>query len=290
MPRKKNPNNNYFHEGVEQAILDYNKADTSLEKNKLFITIYPALCKVAEVMYNKIKPTYVEGDPLEIQNDCIVFMHDKLPMIREGKGKAFSYMTVTARNYYIQLNMKAYKTVKKVLNFSNLSDDFDIMDVPSDRPFQIEANVALYENFLIYMESNFEKIFTSKRNKEFGIALLEKLKGFDLQKDINRRNILNDLWKESGVDRHNITKYLSIVVSHYNVFKESFTLTGKIPEFIDKTELTLSDKKFIDANFKSHCKHNGSNGIARKLGVNEYIVREYVKQHHTLHHLAQTQL
>ena len=72
MPRKKNPNNNYFHEGVESAILQYNIVETEGEKNKLFTIIYPALFKIAEVYYNKIKPTYIDGEPIDIRMSWVL--------------------------------------------------------------------------------------------------------------------------------------------------------------------------------------------------------------------------
>ena len=50
MGRKKNPNKNYFDEKVEQAIAEYNIATTQLERDKLFVIIYPAISKIAEVM------------------------------------------------------------------------------------------------------------------------------------------------------------------------------------------------------------------------------------------------
>ena len=108
MPRPKNPNNNYFNSNVETAIHLYNLSTDNIEKNKIFNIVYPALAKLAQVWRNKIKPVYVELPPEELEMDCIAFMLERLHMVKEGKGKAFSYLTVTARNYYIQENMKGY--------------------------------------------------------------------------------------------------------------------------------------------------------------------------------------
>jgi len=116
MPKPKNPNNQYFHSGVEDAIHQYNVSTDESEKNKLFRIIYPALAKIAEVWYNKIKPTYVELPMEDLQADCLCFLVQKMHMVKEGKGKAFSYLTVTARNYYIQQNMIAYR--KKLKGYS----------------------------------------------------------------------------------------------------------------------------------------------------------------------------
>ena len=106
MPRKKNPANNYFHEGIEEAIQLYNKSESELERNRLFTLIYPALAKISEVYYNKIKPVYMEGEPLDIQMDCTCYLTERLHRIVEGKGKAFSYFTICAG---IRNNIKQYK-------------------------------------------------------------------------------------------------------------------------------------------------------------------------------------
>jgi hypothetical protein len=79
MPRKKNPNSasNYFNESVEEAIQLYNKAETQTERDRLFRVIYPAIYKIAEVMYNKIKPTYMDGEMLDIMMDCTSYLSGK---------------------------------------------------------------------------------------------------------------------------------------------------------------------------------------------------------------------
>ena len=80
MPRKKNPNSasNYFNESVEEAIQLYNSAETQLERDKLFRIIYPAIYKIAEVMYNKIKPTYMDGEMLDIMMDCTSYLTERM--------------------------------------------------------------------------------------------------------------------------------------------------------------------------------------------------------------------
>ena len=120
MPRKKNPSNNYFHEGVEEAIQLYNKSESQLERNRLFTIIYPALTKISEVYYNKIKPSYIDDEPINIQMDCTSYLTERLFRIKAGKGKAFSYFTICAKNFYIFQNQKAYKEVQKTLKLDVL--------------------------------------------------------------------------------------------------------------------------------------------------------------------------
>ena len=281
MPRPKNPNNQYFHSGVEDAIHQYNLSTDTAEKNKLFKIIYPALFKVAEVWYNKIKPSYVELPPEEIQADCLCFLVEKMHMVKEGKGKAFSYLTVTARNYYIQQNMIAYKKKLKGYSLDSLPDNFDIEDVVTDRVEQMESNAALFDSFMEYMEENFDKLFIRKKHKVFGESLIKKLKDNLLITDFSRRHMLNEIAAETGIDRGVVTKHLSKVASQFSTFKEYYEIFGKKTEFEQKLYLTEIDKEYIKKNYIHYSKTFGLQGMARKLGVEYEVVQKWTKQNIT---------
>jgi hypothetical protein len=277
MGRKKNPNNNYFNQDVETAIHLYNLSTDDREKNKLFNTIYPALAKVAEVWRNKIKPVYVELTPEELEMDCITFMLERLHMIKEGKGKAYSYLTVTARNYYIQENMKGYAKKLKGYSLETMPDTFDVPEVITDRVEQMEWNSVLFDSFMEYMEENFENIFVSKAQKRFGECFIVKIKENVLRTDFNRRRVLNEITSETGIERGQITKHVSRVASQFSTFKDYYEKWGKKPEFKQKVEITESDKEYIKKHYQHYSKRNGLQGISRKLGLEYDIVKAYVK-------------
>lgn len=282
MPKPKNPNNQYFHSGVEDAIHQYNVSTDESEKNKLFRIIYPALAKVAEVWYNKIKPGYVELPMEDLQADCLCFLVQKMHMIKEGKGKAFSYLTVTARNYYIQQNMIAYRKKLKGYSLDSLPDTFDIEDVETDRVEQMELNGALFDSFMEYIEENFGAMFPTKSQSVFGEFLIPKLKENLLIMDSNRRQILNEIASESGIDRGVVTKHLSKVAAQFSIFKKYYVQFGKKPEFKRKLHLTKSDKGYLIKNYKHYSKTFGVEGMARQLGVEYEVVKKWVTERKTL--------
>lgn len=279
MPRKKNPNNNYFNESVEEAVHAFNASTDERERNKIFSIVYPALCKIAEVWRNKIKPTYIELPPEELEMDCIAFMLEKLPMVKRGKGKAFSYLTVTARNYYIQSNMTAYRKKLKTDSIDALSDKFDIEDVPSNRAEQMELNGNIFDKFLEYVDENFDDIFPTKKHKVFGSVLIEKIKSTGLSEDFNRRKFLNEVSEETGIERGIVTKHVNRVASHFSVFKDYFETYGVKPKFQEKVHITEKDAEYIRKHYEHYSKHNGVNGISRKLGIPYHIVLEWVNQY-----------
>lgn len=276
MGRKKNPNNNYFHEGIEEAILLYNTSESELERNRLFRVIYPALAKISEVMYNKIKPTYIEGEVSDIMMDCTAFLSEKLSFIREGKGKAFSYMTVTARNFYIQANMKAYSNTKKTVSLDYLNENWDIEDMGDNRVEEMEDSAKLLSAFVDYMDENKEKFITSKKSGIVLNAVIEFLRDVDSIEDFNRRNIMNDLTEINGykVDRHYITKLFNRLQVHFGVFSREWKRTGKAITYWDKDSLTQDEIKYCIENYSPNKGGNSIVGLSKKFNVEEYAVRK----------------
>jgi hypothetical protein len=279
MGRKKNPNSvsNYFDESVETAIQLYNVAESDRERNRLFSIIYPAISKIAEVFYNKIKPIYVLGDPIEIQMDCIVYLTERLKMIKEGKGKAFSYLTVCARNFYIFHNMKGYKDVQKTLSLDVLNENWDIADDSPQRLEEKEAAANLLEAFTIYLETHKEGFYTNNSKKSIHMidAIISILRNIDTLEDFNRRRIMNDLVEVNGivVDRHYVTKMFNTITMHYEAFRKEFIRTGKSIEFIDKQELTPDEAKYCIENYSQANRKFGVIALAKQFKVPEYSIR-----------------
>jgi hypothetical protein len=279
MPRKKNPNNNYFHEGIEEAIHLYNKSESELERNRLFLIIYPALAKISEVMYNKVKPTYMDGEIDEIMMDCTCFLSERLYRVKDGKGKAFSYMTVCARNYYIFHNTRAYTGVKKVLKLDQLNENWDIADESPERLDEIEHTSGLLYAFADYLEINKDKLTTAAARKFVPVIdeLIRMIRDIDSIEDFNRRTIMNKLTEIDGkkIDRHYITKVFNRISSHYDTFRKEWDKTGKAIPYLDKQKLTEEEIKYCIENYAplTNRKHSVS-GFARMFGVDEYTVRK----------------
>ena len=280
MPRKKNPNSvsNYFDESVETAIHLYNKAETERERNRLFSIIYPALSKVSEVFYNKVKPQYMEGEPLEIQMDCIQYLSERLFRIKEGKGKAFSYMTVCARNFYIFHNMKGYKDVQQTVSLDYLNDNWDVSDDSQQRIDEMDAAESLLNAFTNYLEENKEGLYSNNTKKSVHMidAIIDLLRNAENIEDFNRRKIMNDLVEVNGivVDRHYVTKMFNRITMHYEAFRKEWNKTGKPIPFIDKEELTPNEIQYCIENYSQANKKLGVIALARQFKVPEYSVRK----------------
>jgi len=283
MPRKKNPANNYFHEGVESAIHQYNIVESEREKNQLFGIIYPALSKIAEVYYNKIKPEYIDGEPIDIQMDCIAYLTERLYRIKEGKGKAFSYMTICAKNYYIFHNMRGYSGVKKTLKLDVLNEDWDIEDVDTGRVEEMEDKAKLLSAFADYLEANKDKLTTAAARKFKPVIneVIKLMRNIDSIESFNRRDLMNNLTLIDGkeIDRHYITKVFNRISSHYDTFKKEWDKTGAGIPYLNKEELTEEEIQFCIENYSPLTNRRFSvAGFARIFGVDEYKVRKQLAE------------
>jgi hypothetical protein len=279
MGRKKNPANNYFHEGVEEAIHLYNKSESELERNRLFLIIYPALAKISEVMYNKVKPTYMDGEIDEIMMDCTCYLSERLYRVKEGKGKGFSYMTVCARNYYIFHNMRGYTGTKKTLKLDHLNENWDIADDSPERLEEIEHTSGLIQAFADYLEANKDKLTTSAARKFVPVIdeVIKLMRDVDSIEDFNRRVIMNNLTEINGVkiDRHYITKVFNRISSHYDTFRKEWDKTEMAIPYLEKQELTPEEIKYCIENYNPLRNRKYSvSGFARMFGVDEYTVRK----------------
>ena len=280
MPKKKNPNSasNYFYDEVEAAILKYNQSTSHTEKDILFRLIYPALYKIAEVMYNKIKPTYVQIEPLDFMMDCTAFLTDKLHFISQGKGKAFSYMTVTARNFYIGANIKAYSNLNKVFSLDYVNENLDI----SDKDIAYEENKklteALLNAFCDYLETNKLKLTTGKARKGLPVLneIIRLIREIDSIEDFNRRTIMNNLTEIDGlkIDRHYITKIFNKFQIHYIQFKKHWLKYRTQMPYADKEDLTQEEIDYCIQYYKPNNWKCGASFFAKKFGVDEYVIRK----------------
>ena len=60
--------------------------------------------KLSENVLNTWGFTYFDDDKEDIKHEVVSFLLEKIHKFEEGKGKAFSYFTIVARNYLILNN------------------------------------------------------------------------------------------------------------------------------------------------------------------------------------------
>jgi hypothetical protein len=279
MPKKKNPNNNYFNQEVEDAVCVYLNSENQREKETAFRIIYPAICKIAEVWFNKLKVSYMDTDSIDMQMDCVAHIVEKMHMFECGKGtKSFSYFTVMAKFYYMIHNQRNYKYFQRNIPISYMSVTFDKPNT-DDRDNKAKEAKLLLEAFTMYMELNLEQILPNKNHRPVGSYLLNVMQNFETVEEINRRKIVNQMAAVDGMPARNIiTKIMNDLTAQFNLFKRRWDTGNTSINYIDKSILSEKEKELVDSVLDTNSIQFGITRLAKQIGVSEYTLRTYIKE------------
>ena len=165
MPRtKKKKSRQYFTESTERAIIRYNNSDNEILRNKIYQEHieYP-FQKLAENIIHTFKFYYFDVPSEDVKHEVVSFLVMNMHKFKAGKGKAFSYFSIVAKNYLILHNNNNYKKMKQhekldVLDFKrSLSSE-------SSQVENAEANSEFTELMLNYWDNNLNNVFKRKKD------------------------------------------------------------------------------------------------------------------------------
>ena len=165
MPRKPSKTRMYFHEGTEQAIVDYNATDDWREKNAIYnANLRQPFEKLVENIIHTFKFYYFDIPLEDVKHEVISFMITRLGKYKQGKGKAFSYFGTIAKRYLILYNNNNYKKLKQKTSVEAVDTDQSIVidltnnyspDEPMDRATEFIEYLLRY--FDLYLFDHFPK-------------------------------------------------------------------------------------------------------------------------------------
>lgn len=108
----------YFNENVQIAIIEYNRIENRIKKQKIFNNIiYPAIDKLVQNIINIYQMPYIQDTYWQLKTDVIGHVILKLQLYNKNKGKAFSYFTTIIKRYLINKNNKKYNQYKMFQSF-----------------------------------------------------------------------------------------------------------------------------------------------------------------------------
>jgi hypothetical protein len=208
MPRKAK-SKQYFTKDTEDAIIEYNLTDDQRIKDRVYRDrIKPAFDKLAEIVYNKWKFTYFDDDPQDVMSEVVAFMIEKIHMYKNGKGKAFSYFTIVARNYLILNNNANYKRYKDTSILSSMPESFD-----TENNWKEEDTNDEYRTFnkrmLVYWDEHLENYFPKKRDMQIADAILELFRRAEYIENFNKKSLYLLIREMTGHPTHYITKVVT---------------------------------------------------------------------------------
>ena len=228
MPRKKAKSRMYFTQITENAIIRYNGSEDSVLRNRIYNDhIAYAFDKLAENIIHTFKFYYFDVPSEQVKHEVVSFLVMNIHKFKEGKGKAFSYFSIVAKNYLILNNNNNYKKMKShreldVLDFKrNLSSEA-----------QVSADKETYEEFtdlmLNYWENNLPNIF--KRHKDILVAdaVLELFRRSQNMENFNKKALYVLIREMTGSNTQHITRVVNVMKKYYKRLFKEFQFSGSI--------------------------------------------------------------
>ena len=146
----------YFNYINEQAIIAYNKEKNQFKRNKVYREwIDWAFNKLVENIIHTFKFYYFDVPYADVKAEVVAFLNEKIHKFTEGKGKAFSYFSIIAKNYLIIANNANYAKMKQKADISaiddrrNLGGEIDYSDYQETLKDFTDQFVTYYDDNLI---------------------------------------------------------------------------------------------------------------------------------------------
>lgn len=220
MARKKK-SNQYFTQETEDAIVEYNAAETFDEKNKIYHErIHYAFYKLTENIIHTFKFYYTEVDNIEdLQFEVISFLLSKIHLFNPEKGaKAYSYFGTIAKRYLILSNQKNYKKRVETAPVSVLEEDEDHSYELEEGP-NIESLSYYIDEFTKYCTTNIFELFPKGDDAQVADAILELFRKREDIDVFNKKALYIYIREMIDVKTPKITK---IANQLYDIFKEEY--------------------------------------------------------------------
>jgi|TARA_R100001086_G_scaffold203290_2_gene119381 hypothetical protein len=220
--------NYYFTDVTEKAIIRYNNEERPFMRNRIYNDhIKDAFDKLCENIIHTFKFYYFDVSSEEVKNEVVSFLVMNMHKYTAGKGKAFSYFSIVAKNYLILHNNNNYKKMKT-------HDKIDVMDW--DRSIQTEISQkdtdSSYKEFvsqmLEYWDNNMNVIFRRQKDIRVADAVLHifRIKGsIEL---FNKKALYILIREMTQSNTQHITRVINVMKKYQKGIYKEFQVNGFI--------------------------------------------------------------
>ena len=220
--------NYYFTDVTEKAIIRYNNEERPAMRNRIYNDhIKHAFDKLCENIIHTFKFYYFDVSSEEVKNEVVSFLVMNMHKYTAGKGKAFSYFSIVAKNYLILHNNNNYKKMKT-------HDKIDVMDW--DRSIQTEISQKntdqefseFVHQMLEYWDNNINVIFRRQKDVRVADAVLHifRIKGsIEL---FNKKALYILIREMTQSNTQHITRVINVMKKYQKGIYKEFQVNGFI--------------------------------------------------------------
>jgi uncharacterized C2H2 Zn-finger protein len=228
-PRKKK-SKIYFGTPAQDAIIEYNNSKDPRERNQIYKErIKFPFEKLAENIMNTFKFSYFDVPKIDIQNEVVSVLIQKIHMYKPDKGRAFSYFSIVAKNHLILQNNGNYKRYKKTALLSQMPESWN----PEDN-FHVDQQGSEFNEFkelmLEYWDKNLTKVFNKKRDIQIADAILELFRRSQYIENFNKKHLYLLIREMTDCKTHYITKVVNVMKEHQKRMLNEYLDYGEISD------------------------------------------------------------
>ena len=230
MPRKakKGSPRYYFHIGTENAIIRHNQETRPVMRERIYNEhIRNAFEKLAENIIHTFKFYYFDVPSEDVKHEVVSFLYMNMHKFTEGKGKAFSYFSIVAKNYLILHNNNNYKRMKQ-------HDGAEVTDRKRDPISEIRSKDARkmkieYVDVLAdYWRNNLTSVFKRKKDLDVANAVVELMDMKENIDNFNKKALYILIREMTGSNTQHITRVINVMKRHHFRLQENYLSTGSV--------------------------------------------------------------
>ena len=227
MPRKAKKKQ-YFTQLTENAIIRHNKETRPHMRERIYNDhIRFAFEKLAENIIHTFKFYYFDVPSEDVKHEVVSFLYMNMHKFTEGKGKAFSYFSIVAKNYLILHNNNNYKRMKQ-------HDDYSVTDYKRNPVTEMksrdkkEMNAEYITILADYWKNNLTTVFKRKKDLDVANAVIELIDMKDRIDNFNKKALYILIREMTGSNTQHITRVINQMKNYYRNMLEEFQQGGKI--------------------------------------------------------------
>ena len=230
MPRKakKGSTRYYFTDSTEKAIIRHNNETRAHMRERIYNEhIRTPFEKLAENIIHTFKFYYFDVPSEDVKHEVVSFLYMNMHKFTEGKGKAFSYFSIVAKNYLILHNNNNYKKMKQ-------TDSEEVTDYKRDpiteasRDDMLTAKKEYLDLFIEYWANNLTTVFKRKQDMDVANSVLYLMENRENIDNFNKKALYIMIREMTNSNTQHITRVVNVMKKHHVNLQHNYLTTGSI--------------------------------------------------------------
>ena len=230
MPRKakKGSPRYYFNQGTEDAIIRHNKEQRPFMRERIYNEhIRTPFEKLAENIIHTFKFYYFDVPSEDVKHEVVSFLYMNIHKFTEGKGKAFSYFSIVAKNYLILHNNNNYKRMKQ-------HDGEEVTDYKRDPVTEMRGidTKSMKSEYIVlladYWRNNLTTVFKRKKDLDVANAVVELIDMRDNIENFNKKALYILIREMTGSNTQHITRVINVMKKHHWELQKNYLQSGSV--------------------------------------------------------------